>query len=375
MYRFFLCFFFCWMSYAAAAQGECEKNLQRARSDFAAGKLPEVARRLSDCAFAPDGKRPQRREILSLLLETYLYLDQNQEAERAYEELIALDPFFQPNDQAPEVDYLMDSYETFPLTWFSLSGGIYGWSRPLTDERFSPQGVSLIRETFKRNRGDLYGWFFGASGAVNLFDSNLDLSVGLALSSLYFRYAADLDNALAPTGDRLPAVISFQEKHRWIQIPVSLNWTLIPKEKIIHSIFIPYLYAGIAPEFMLRETAQFVGPSIRFAEPIGETSDRSIDIQDLRNKSNVSLVAGAGMKFHFKRYFFLVDLRYHRLLRNLADTQNRQANPILLQTYNYLDNDFRLHQLGFSGGVGFFLFKSKKKSTPNLRIGPGGLAF
>ena len=84
-------------------------------------------------------------------------------------------------------------------------------------------------------------------------------------------------------------------------------------------------------------------------------------IGDQRRRINFALLAGIGGKFRFKRTYVLLDIRYHRLLQNISSDSNRFNNDELLNTFNYVDNDFRLQSLNISAGLGVFLFRSKKR--------------
>lgn len=344
------------------SQVDCPIALQRAREAYKAGRLEEVVNRLEYCAADESTSRPLRREMLSLLQEVYLYLDEEEKAEAAHLRLLRLDPFFRHKVEVPEVRYLMDRFETYPFFTYSLAVGGYLFSRPLIDQRFRAfPDLQLNSVSYKRQKDDLYGWTVNLDVSINPLPSNLEIATGIGISNIYLRHTLDLANARPSVGDPAPAQFSFLERQRWTQIPFLLKFNAVAPSRIVRSKFIPYLYAGGASEFLIKQTAQAIGPEIDFA---GEENDRSaseISIADQRNRFNFAFMAGAGGKVRFKRSFILLEVRYQRLLNKMVSDSNRFNNEELLQTYNYVDNDYRIHSLGVQVGYGIFFFRSRKR--------------
>lgn len=344
------------------AQSECQEQLSQARRLYEQGQLEQVELALESCIHSSTLSRPVRREMLALLQETYLFLDQKDQADSVHLELLRLDPFFRQNTEIPEVKYLQNSFETYPVATYGLRLGGYLFSRPLIDQQFTAfSDLQLDEVNYKRRNDDQYGWTVNADVSFNLFRSNVELATGIGLSNIYLRRNFTFQNARTLSGDQEVAELSFLERQRWTQIPLLLQINGLPPRKIIQSRFIPYLVLGGSSEFLVKRAAQAIGPEIDFA---GDANDRSASIiptRDQRRRFNFGLIAGLGGKFRFKQSYVLLDVRYHRLLQNVTDKTNRFSNDRLLNTFNYVDNDFKLYSININVGAGLFLFHSKKR--------------
>ncbi len=349
---------------AAQRVSNCEQNYRIALNDFNAGKLEQVIVGLSECADNKNNSRPLRRSILSLLATVYTYLDEDENAEKIYLDLLYMDPFHSPGTDAPELSYLADRFVTFPKFSFYVFGGPYLNVKPDVARAFAAPEVTVRDISYRRNGEDPAGAAFGFTASVNLLLPQLDLGIGYTFSTLSFRYKAQLDNALRADGARGSAQLTFFEQHRWSQIPIFLNYRFSRSNQLESTQLVPNLYAGISLDRMHSASARLNAPTIRFEQPEEETSAGFIALKDFRNNINTSFIAGAGIKLHRRGFFFGIDLQYSRTLRNLTDTKSRYSNPLLLETFNYVDSDFRLNSFCIRAGVGCFLFKSKRKYAP-----------
>ena len=70
-------------------------------------------------------------------------------------------PFYQPESISQEINYLANKYETFPLTAYTIYGGIYMFTRPIVDQQYSLDGVTIVNEKYNREAGDLRSWVAG----------------------------------------------------------------------------------------------------------------------------------------------------------------------------------------------------------------------
>jgi hypothetical protein len=344
------------------AQSACQEQLSRARRLYEEGRLEEVEGILESCMHSTSMSRPIRREMLALLQEVYIFLDDRSMADSVHLELLRLDPFFRQNVEIPEVRYLQNSFETYPVATYGLRLGAYLFSRPIIDQHYTAfPDLSVGGVTYKRRNDDQYGWTANADISFNLFRSSIELATGIGLSNIYMRRNFTFLNARTLSGEQLPADLSFLERQRWTQIPLLIQVNGLPRSKIIQSRFIPYLLVGGSWEFMVKHAAQAIGPEINFPGDVDDRSASIIPTGDQRRRFNFAFLAGLGGKFRFKQSFVLLDVRYHRLLQNVADGTDRFANERLLNTFNYVDNDFKLYSLNINVGAGLFLFRSKKR--------------
>lgn len=349
-------------AYTVSGQPTCNDRLDQARRFYEQGQLNEVVRSLQPCAVKETVSRPVRREILSLLQETFLFLDDQEMADSIHLELLRLDPFFEHNTTIPEVRYLVNQYETYPVATYGIRLGIYVFSRPIVGAQFQAfSGLDIQELNYKRRSDDLYGWTANADVSFNLLKSRVEIATGIGISNIYLRRNYELGNARIPGGEQAPASLSFLERQRWTQLPFLLKINGVSRSAIIKSRFIPYFCIGGTSEFLIKRFSQAIGPEIDFPGDANDQSASVIAIGDQRKRLNFAFVAGLGGKFRFKRSFISVDLRYHRLLQNISSDSNRFTNEELLETFNYVDDDFRFHNLNISAGVGIFLFRSKRR--------------
>lgn len=348
----------------AAQQTSCEAIYRQALNDFNAGRLERVVSGVSECAGNKNNSRPLRREMLSLLAMVYTFLDEDENAEKAYLDLLELDPFHSPGTDAPELAYLAERFVTYPKFSFYVFGGPFLDVKPNVVKTYTAPNVAVREVSYRRNSEDPAGATFGFTAALNILHPQLDLGIGYAFSTQSFRYTAQLENALQADGGRGAATLSFFEQHRWSQIPVFLNYRFVRTNQPGKTQLIPHVYAGLTLDRMHQSSARLIAPTIRFEQSGQETSTGIILLENLRNTLNSSLFAGAGVKLHRRGFFFGFDVHYSRMLRNLTQTQDRYSNELLLDTFNYADSDFKLNSFVVQAGVGFFIFSSKRKYVP-----------
>lgn len=347
---------------------ECQTSLEYSKELFDRGKLREVTKLLEGCVpFSPNNRetRELKIEILALLAETYQFTDEHEKADEIYDKLLYLEPFYQPESISQEIKYLADKFETYPLTAYTIYGGVYMVTRPIITENFTKDGVTIVEEDYKRKNDDLRSWVAGLSADLSIDNSNVFISTGIALSSNYYRYNGTYANASVPSRPELAgsANLTFLERQRWFQIPLTLKWLIKPKEEIIQKTFIPYTFAGITFEILNKNSAQLQTPNITFANDLeNPVVIEKFETGSRRTSFSPGILIGGGMKFHLRRFYVDFDVRYRLMLNNLTNTDERYSESIMLSEFNYVDNDFRIQNLGFTLGTGFFLFKSRKKT-------------
>ncbi len=345
------------------AQDECEARIALAESLFEQGRLFQLADTLAYCLSREqlrDMRRSSKRQMLSLLAETNQYLNRFEAAQQNLIDLRDADPFYRLNTQIPELEYLEESVITYPVTAFTLYGGVHLVSDPVIIKVFELAGVEILEEGYERQADDPFGWHAGLQVGFSLGTSNFDLSTGLAISRISYRYNGLYANAEAPDGQRLNAEVSFRERHWWGHIPIFLSLNLIPKDRIVRARFIPYVYAGGQVDLLRRKSAAIVEANTRFedGQEVGFFDDFSLE--DQRLGLNGSLLAGAGARWHFERLYLQADIRFSHTLQSLVDGENR-VNPELVESLNYIDDDFRLNNLLFTVGAGAYLFNTKAR--------------
>lgn len=343
------------------AQNPCSEAILEGRRLFSQGKLSRAIEIATPCINSKNIARPIKRELLNLIIEAYIFRDENEKAEEAYEELLGLDPFNRFDQNIPELVYLREAFETYPVFSLIGYGGFHFFTRPTVQQQYEVGNVIRLDEKYQFERGDALGYTLGVNANLNLFRSNFDLMLGLGFSRINFRHTRFLENVPGPDGSRLPAQLSLVERQGIIQLPLALSYNFVEKGKVFRKDFIPYVFAGVVFEFLQKESASFLAPTLSYTEVDSTLQSGIINIQEQRRKSNVSLLAGLGVKMHIKRFFVDLNIRYTRSLNNVAKPEGRFDNTLLVEQFFYLDNDFLLNHFTGAVGVGYFFFKSKKK--------------
>jgi hypothetical protein len=78
-----------------------------------------------------------------------------------------------------------------------------------------------------------------------------------------------------------------------------------------------------------------------------------LNVSGYRRKVNLNLLAGVGLRYHFRELFMQFEAVYSRQLQNLIST-SRYQNPNL----NYIDNDFIIQNIALRIGFGYYRFRS-----------------
>lgn len=337
----------------------CQAALEIGNQKFTDGQLQDIGPVLEGCDVESYDEQVQRK-VLALLTEANVFLDNNEAADSNYLRMLKLDPFSEFDLVAPEMVYLANRFETFPLTSYSLNGTLFFSTRPIISQSFSLPEISKLAESYKLTGTDLYSWTASLLFDVNILNSNLYLRSGYGVTSYYYRYTGLYANALDENNIRGDATVTFQERTRWSQIPLLLKLTLVNRNTMIKRRLLPYIFGGIGFEFLHKGSARLLSPTITFSNPERAKSIPTVDNAGNRIDYNTTLILGGGAAWRFKRIYINAEITYHRQFQDIVDRSGINPESDLVNVLNYVDNDFKLHKFGVGVGIGFFLFKSQK---------------
>jgi hypothetical protein len=330
----------------------CEQRYASALQLYRNGQLFEVTDSLRSCLPDKSLDHGLRRNLLELAAKTYAFLDSNTEARNSMLELMRLDPFYRADDSIPEMVYLMKQIITSPGQHFSFQVGAYIFTRPIVLNQMTLNGAQVVNGKYTQLIDDPWGVSASVNGGFALSRSNVDLNIGFGMSRYSFRYTGQLSNALNyKTEKRESAVLTYNEKHWWYQIPVFFSLNLTPYEKIVTQRLTPYVLGGIMLDILQGKSATINNAKISFASDTLSVS--GLNVSGYRRKVNLNLLAGVGLRYHFKELFVKFEAVYSRQLQNLIST-SRYQNPNL----NYIDNDFIIQNIALRIGFGYYRFRS-----------------
>lgn len=347
--------------------------------ELRAGDIQQAVNTMQKCI---DTIKADKRKIplYRLLSQTYAehprILSLNTEGsspfERAQDNMIALlkiDPEHEI-DQAQarypaELLQVYASIKTAPR--FYLSGFASAtWNLPQVKQTYSLEGEPASADTAY---SAVLSWRFGLQVEVPLtvIHPNFRVGVGASLTKRVMEYEDKLFTYLNSDGRSASfADLRFQEDQQWFSFPLIFSYHHDKKWKknagkynfaSLKNKIVPYGFTGISFEYLQKaKIANIRRESISLSSirqsNLLSVSDTPNQINDasMRNRTNLAMLAGIGLKIKTGIHYLYFEGRYHRLLSNIVNADNRYIHPELLYTYGYVDSDFRLDQFSFAIG-------------------------
>lgn len=373
-------------------------NLDEAKRWYEEGNLERVES-IEACAKDPKSMSKEKRlEAFELITESYLYRDNIGAADRSFREMLRINPLYQPDldgesQESYDLIYLSNTFSRRPIFSMYFGAGI-NFTLVEQLQNYGVDNTSGVADS----EGYLRQNVFGINGNVGFelpllydFDLTLDATFGyrtFAFGDTMYMSVSSVNPTTQNNNNQLNyyqgklvpySVLTYKENQYWIDIPLMLRYN-ITKFKT----FIPYLYVGAAANFLLSADLQDISRTTT-AEPIGirETGVpvRTINITrnttsshnasttnplpSMRTMVNVSLVAGAGVKFRLGHNFLFADFRYTRMFLNAVNVENRYTNQELLYNYGHVDNDFRMDNFALTIGFMKAFYTPRKKHQYN----------
>lgn len=368
-------------------------RLDEAKRWYEEGRLERIEE-IEACAKDPKSMSTEKRiEAFELLTESYLYRDKIGAADRSFQDLLRIDPLYEPDSigesyESYDLIYLSNTYTRRPIfsMYFGL-GGNYTHIEQLENYGVDNTTGANDYETFQDRI------VFGGNATVGFelpliwgFDLTLDATFGYRAysfaDSLYISLAtnptgqtySNEETPLASATPLLYSTLTFREDQFWIDVPLTLRYNI----ENFHG-FLPYVYVGGAANFLIHAQLTDVDrantPEITADQSSLQPSDIVLtnttnfltgNQVSMRTQVNWSLVAGAGVKFRLGRNFIYADFRYTRMFLNAVERDNRYANRNLLYNYAHVDNDFRMDNFALTVGFvkAFYVPRKKRKHNP-----------
>ncbi|MGK7390631.1 MAG: outer membrane beta-barrel protein [Candidatus Cyclobacteriaceae bacterium M2_1C_046] len=325
------------------SQSNCVQSLDRAKSLFADGHLYDIPEVLNPC-LEKGFTREQRVQAYHLLSMTYLYLDNHEDAEAAYLNLLALEPEFdvQNDNDKVEIVYLNSKFITTPIFTFTARAGL-NRSYPVIINDY------ILAESATESNSEVYeartGYWFGPGIDLSINDS---WRVGTELLYRRTSFFYEEENL---------EITQFQN---WLSLPVSVKY--IFKTGPVQS----YIYGGVMYDYLISSSGDFL---VDNGENINNEVE-NLSLSDTRSSVSLNLMGGIGAKYRIDYYYIFFELRFIGGLKNIVDIGSRFAsgeddyfydlNRIV--EYNYVDDDYRLNSFGFSVGFENPFYKPRRKS-------------
>ncbi|HAS46035.1 MAG TPA: hypothetical protein DCS93_36470 [Microscillaceae bacterium] len=332
---------------------DCAKTLEEAKAAYEEGRINDVPNILNDCMDVfEDNKvrkgnfdRNQKIEAYRLLSLTYLYLNEEDNAEKTLLKLLKLEPEYRlKNNEPSEFKNLYGNFRVRPVLAFGGKGG-GNIMRFNVSKTFSTNNPQSSTETYTSGVG------FQIGGAVEL---PLNKKLGLFLETYFSGRNYTLNNELFGY-----ASTNYEETQSWIEIPLGVRYNLGDKYNFSGHLK-PYVFAGVSTGLLLNASTVVIRRDRVSSEELREVTGTAIPVTNLRNSLNISALFGAGVELKQGRGYLVLDVRYYMGLMNAVNAQQRYSINELIFKYGHIDNDFKINNIAISVGYMYPIYKPKK---------------
>ncbi len=345
-------------NYEGSNKESCEFKLGKARVFFEVGQLEKIPPLLTGCTNDKSLSKPVRLSILKLLMETYLFTNEEKKAEEIYVKILNINPFFKirKSIEHPEVIYLSKKFITEPTFGLGVKAGPTTTFVQSTKEFTFEPNVASISESFSNT----IGYHLGVFVNYQIPKTKIELTTEVLYAKTDYNY----DAFIVSTADNQDADLKFGESYKTLSIPLiaKLNFRENTRGRKALSY---YAYLGASYDIIIAARIDDINLLTRTNGVLGGPGGSSgLDILNgnyppTRKKSNFSALAGIGLKFRIKTSHLFLDLRYQYTLQNIVETDNRFKNT-KLQVYWHVDNDLKWHNLYFSMGYCYTFYKVRR---------------
>ena len=315
----------------------CAQTLRLAQSTYEQGRLHELPTLLEACLknTGADGfTKDQKVRAYTLLTLAYIYLEEPEKADETMLNLLRTDSYFKPNPDVDPAEFigLYNTFRTRPVYRFGVKFGANA-SQPNVSS-FNPIGDGKAKYAYK----------IGFSGG---FVGELPVNDKLTLSAeLLYLQRTFTNTSSSFLKDTTYSASVGTESQSWLSLPIMVQYQFFKAKKMETKKILPFLEGGISTDLLLGSKMQPTQTRKR---------NQSIDVRSFpldvqRQKINVSVMLGAGLKTRLAGGYLIVDARYsYGILKN-NNTATLYNNQSLLFDYKITDGIFSLNSLYFSVG-------------------------
>jgi len=325
-------------------QDDCAAKIQEAQKYYDLGMIEEIPQMLSTCM--AEGTRTQKIEAYKLIILSYLFDDNQFEAEKTMVEFLKKYPEYEimPNDPI-EFVYLFESYRTTSVFSFGLSAGMN-----LTDPRII-EPFTMLDMNSATTKNTMKPSFNVGLGVGRYITRKMLLNLEFNFVSNNYGF---YDEISLPVPEEKNAIneITYTERLYKLEMPVTVAYEFNIKK--IHY----FVRAGLSAAKLTGITGH---ASRKYSEDLQPLTSENEDISYYRKKMLYGAIIGAGMRYKVPRGVITVDLRANIGLNNIVNEDRRYENQDFLTKYYYLDDDFSLNTLSLSAGYYFSFYKPKKQ--------------
>ncbi len=324
-------------------KSSCSKALKEAQKDYEKGNIEKIAAKIEPCSNSEEFDKIEKMQAYRLLILTYLFLDDQKNADKWMYNLLKLEPDYKPNPLIDPIEYvkLYKSFRVVP--WLSF-GTFFGLNRSSVASKhaYSLNNSEDQPTTYKPGVGIQLGFLADFNIKKNIF-----LTTEILLSTRSFSSNTDV---------LFDSYNVSNESSTWLEIPVSVKYIFLNKK------IKPYIRAG--------STLMWQTGTVSQIERFNKTSDQveltgpAIDLTTQRSDLNFNVFAGGGIMYKMGYGNLFLDARYTLGFTNFVNQAERYTKMAeLISTYGYLPDDFTLNTIQVCLGYSYSFFKVKKNKT------------
>lgn len=324
----------------------CSQTLRLARSTYDQGRLHELPELMKKCLANTGSEgftKQERVEAFKLLTMAFIYLEEPEKADSSMLLLLHTDPYFTLNENVDPAEFigLYKTFRTRPIYRLGVKFSVNA-SQPNVSS-FNPIVDGSAKYSSKIGIG---GGFIGEMPINN----KLTLSAELLYQQKSFTNTT-ISTYTAGGGPVDFSTSTGSESQSSLSLPILAQYQLIQKRKIE-----PFVEGGISADLLLSSSTQ--GERRR-------VENQSIDVKSFllsaqREKLNLSIVLGGGVKTRIATGYLIANVRYSYGLTRINSSSTLYDNQYLLFDYGLIDGVFNLNSLYFNVGYVQNFFNPKK---------------
>lgn len=336
-------------SYAQTAS-VCANTLRTARTTYDEGKMHELPAIMKSCLVSGFTDE-EKTEAYRLLVLSYIYLDEPENADQAMLDLLNVSKEFKPNDETDPSEFI-NLYKTFRTKALFRYGAAGGGNTTL---------VNVVKK---------YSVIDNTDGAYGSPTQHLSFQAGLVFEKDFFPKISLKAAALyvsKKTEHTSSGLLSFEngvnnaelvrpESQAWIALDVLGQYRLSKKDPLDRTSWNTYVTLGPSIQYLIVNTRTSVVTNTGGAGEKG--ADEDLLISKTNRPLDLGVKVGAGVKRKIGLNYITFELTYVHGLFNITD-KNFDSGASSFR-YGEGSNDINLHQIQFSIGFIAQWFSPKK---------------
>jgi hypothetical protein len=324
----------------AQDEGSCAEILKNAQTLFARGqveKIPDVLRNCMRSGF----KREEQISAYRILIQSFLLEDRLAEADSSMLAFLVKFPEYQLSEtDHPDFVTLYRSFRVKPLLNLAFHLGTnIPFLTFVEDHYISPEPVS---NSYR-------------SETLNLTTS-IEIKMPLTDKTEVNLEARYLQSKFINTEKFLGFETSYRETVQRLEVPLSATYSFARFGKS----FSAFARAGAGPAFNLKATATPVTTGLDDNNR-NLISGADIDMTASRISVDLFLTAGVGIRYKTPLGFICLEARSVFGTRNQVVSTWTSQTEELAYKYTFIDDDFRMNNLGITLGYTQIFYKPVKK--------------